>query len=95
MLSASIVDTDTGYSDLELEDYGYLSVSQFSEGQPNGQTARPNDGIDDTQAIQAAMNRAITEGKSVYLPQGDWQVSGHAERHDDRNGSHPGKMAAG
>ena len=75
VLTATIADSDDSYSILELEEYGYISIAQFSDGQPNGQTAKPNDGIDDTQAIQAAMDAAITTGKSVYFPQGDWQVS--------------------
>ena len=34
VLSASIVDIDTGYSNSELEDFGYLSVSQFPRDSP-------------------------------------------------------------
>ena len=75
VLTASIVDTDSSYSNIELEEFGYISVAQFNVGQPNDQAAKPNDGIDDTQAIQAAIDKAITEGKNVYFPQGDWQVS--------------------
>ncbi len=73
--SATIVDTDVSYSNAELGEYGYISIAEFNEGQPDGQKARPNDNIDDTQAIQAAIDKAITEGKSVFFPQGEWQVS--------------------
>jgi len=64
------------YSNERLTNAGYVSVAQYNnQGTIGGQTAKPNDGIDDTVAIQAAIDDAVEGGLNVYFPAGEWQVS--------------------
>lgn len=61
------------------EDAGVLNVLSFG--------AVPNDGLDDTEAIQAALDFAANDNRIVYLPEGIFLVSDRLDWPDGDSGA--------
>lgn len=67
-------DTSLGLAVRETPDAAITPVNQW--GNPADFGAIPNDGIDDTAAIQAAIDSGA---QTVYLPNGEWTLNGTLE----------------
>jgi Pectate lyase superfamily protein len=61
---------------LESDLTRWASPGRFATGKPGSGSGFPNDGADDTAAIQSAIDSGAT---TVYLPNGAWRIDGTVE----------------